>query len=214
MKNPSQTIGWRFIRVIGSLKAYRNLVYLLAAFPLGLFYFVFLISGLSTGISLSIVWVGIPILVLVGAGWWLLARFERLMARIWLEEDIPRKEDESTKPANLWVRFFYHLTNPVTWKSLIYLFIKFPLGMVSFVIVITLGALTLALLSSPFLFGTHQFFQDGDFFGLALLDFQVDSMKEAILAALAGLILLPLTLHIFNGLAWLHGKFARLMLSD
>jgi len=213
MKNPSHTIGWRFIRVIGSLKAYRNLVYLLAAFPLGLFYFVFLISGISTGISLSIVWVGIPILLLVAAGWWLLARFERLAARIFLEEDIPAMMDESSASDNLWKRFIDHMANPVTWKSLLFLIIKFPLGIATFIIVITLGSLTLGLLVSPFLFDAHQFFQDGGFYGLGVLDVHIDSMKDALLAALIGLILWPVSLHIFNGLAWVHGKFARLMLS-
>ncbi|MCK5645321.1 MAG: sensor domain-containing protein, partial [Anaerolineales bacterium] len=79
MNNPIQNPG-RFFKVVLSKQAYLNLLYLLAAFPLGIFYFVFLISGLSTGISLVIIWVGIPILLLVGIAWWGLANLERIMA--------------------------------------------------------------------------------------------------------------------------------------
>ena len=213
MNFPLHVHGWKFIRVVGSIKAYRNLVYLLAAFPLGVFYFVFLVSGLSTGISLSIIWVGIPILVLMGVGWWLLACFERAAARVMLEEDIPSMSVGTDASKNLWALFIDHLVNPVTWKSLIYLFMKFPLGIVSFTIVVTLGALTIALLISPFVFDTQQFFQEGGFLGYGVLEFQISSMKDAMITLVIGLLLWPVTLHIVNGLAWLHGKFARLMLS-
>jgi len=60
MKNPIQT-AFLFFKVIVSGQAYLNLFYLLVAFPLGVFYFVFLVSGLSAGVSLAIIWVGIPI---------------------------------------------------------------------------------------------------------------------------------------------------------
>lgn len=213
MTYPTQTAGWNFFRVMGTIKAYRNLIYLLAAFPLGIFYFVFLISGLSTGISLLIVWVGIPILLLVGAGWWLLASFERILVVYWLKEDMPAMTRTSHAEDNLWMRLIKHITNPVTWKSLLYLILKFPLGIATFMIVITLASLTLALLSTPFTYNAHQFFQDGGFLGLGVLDWNIDSMQEALLAALIGLLLWPVTLHVINGLVWLHARFARLMLS-
>jgi hypothetical protein len=54
MDHPRQTT-FRFFKIIGRGQAYINLFYLLAAFPLGVFYFVFLASGLSAGISLLIV---------------------------------------------------------------------------------------------------------------------------------------------------------------
>jgi hypothetical protein len=38
-------------------------------------------------------------------------------------------------------------------------------------------------------------------------------MSEALLGTLIGLLLWPVTLHITNGLAWVHAKFAKVMLS-
>jgi len=203
----------RFFKVMGSGQAYLNLIYLLAAFPLGVFYFVFLVSGLSTGLSLLIVWAGIPILLLVGAGWWLLASFERLVAIHWLKEDIPAMAVSSNESRDIWMIFKEYLTNPVTWKSLLYLLVKFPLGIATFVIVVTSISLALAFLSMPF---TYQFlpgFQIGISFGPGYPAWLIDSLGEALLGALIGLLLWPVSLHIANGLIWVHVKFARIMLS-
>ncbi len=51
-----------FFGVIARPQSYINIFYLLLAFPLGIAYFVFLVTGISVGASLIIIWVGIPIL--------------------------------------------------------------------------------------------------------------------------------------------------------
>jgi hypothetical protein len=212
MNNPNQSAG-KIFRVMGDRQAYQNLFYLGAAFPLGIFYFVFLVSGISTGISLVIIWVGIPILLLVGAGWWIMASFERFMAIHLLNEDIPEMVRPVNENTDLWTRFKIYFTNPVTWKSLLYLFLKFPLGMVTFVILITLVSLTLAFLSMPFTYETLPPFRAGISIGFGLPAWHIDSLTEALICVLIGLLLWPATLHITNGLAWVHAKFARFMLS-
>ena len=210
--NLGQT-AYRFFRVMGSAQAYLNIVYLLAAFPLGVFYFAFLASGLSAGIALLIIWVGIPILLLVGAGWRVFASFERFMAIHLLKEDIAAMARPSTEGTDTWTRFREHLANPITWQSPLYLFVKFPLGVATFTILITLISLTLALLTMPLTYGLVPAFQLGVFFDSSLPAWHIDSMNDALIGALLGLILWPVTLHITNGLAWVHAKFAKVMLS-
>lgn len=212
MNNPTQT-ALRFFKVIVSGQAYLNLFYLLVAFPLGVLYFAFLVSGLSAGISLSIIWVGIPILLLVGVGWWVLASFERFMAIHWLKEDVPAMALPSNEGADIWTRFKEFFTNPVTWKSPLYLFLKFPLGIATFVILITLLSLTVAFLSMPLTYEFLPEFQVGVFFDSSLPAWHIDSMGDALLGFLLGLMLWPVTLHVTNGLAWVHAKFAKVMLS-
>ena len=213
MNNPIQNPG-RFFKVVLSKQAYLNLLYLLAAFPLGIFYFVFLISGLSTGISLVIIWVGIPILLLVGIAWWGLANLERIMAIHLLKEDIPAIGIPSSVDSDMWTRFKEYFVNPVTWKSLLYLFLKFPLGIFTFVVLVTMISLTLAFLAMPFLYEFMQYSQAGIYLGADLPFWRIDSMGDALILALVGLVLWPVTLNITNGLAWVHAKFARVMLSD
>jgi hypothetical protein len=196
---------------MGNGQSYLNLLYVLAAFPLGLFYFVYLVSGLSLGISLSIIWVGVPLLLLVGAGWWLMASFERYMAIHLLKEDVSEMSLPANPTDDLWTRFKTYFSNPVTWKSLLYLFIKFPLGLATFVVLAVMVTLTLGLLSMPFTYQHVELFQ-GISFGFGV--WQIDSLFDALLAALVGLILWPVTLHLTNGLAWVYAKFAKLMLGN
>jgi hypothetical protein len=212
MEKSNQSAG-QLLRVIFNRQAYQNLIYLGAAFPLGVFYFVFLVSGISLGISTLIIWLGIPILLLVGFGWWFMASFERFMAIHLLNEDIPEMARPSNESADIWTRFKEYFTNPITWKSLLYLFLKFPLGMATFVILITLISLTLAFLSMPLTFESTPPFQAGISIGLGLPVWHIDSLGDALLCVVIGLLLWPVSLHITNGLAWVHAKFARLMLS-
>ena len=202
----------RFFRVMVSGQSYLNLLYLLASFPLGVFYFVYLVLGMSLGISLSIVWVGIPILLIVGMGWWILARFERLMAVYWLKEPVSSMVASEGEPSSTWGFIKLTLANPVTWKSPIYLFLKFPLGMATFSILVTLLSISIALLTLPLTYEVFDF-QIGGFFRPDQEAWKIDGVGEALLGTLIGLISLAITIHITNGLAWLHAKFARLMLS-
>jgi hypothetical protein len=58
-----------FFGVLRRSETYRNLGYDLLAFPLGIAYFVFLVTGLSVGVGLVIIWVGVPILLGVVLAW-------------------------------------------------------------------------------------------------------------------------------------------------
>jgi hypothetical protein len=212
MDNPFQALV-RFLKVVSSGQSYLNLVYLLASFPLGIFYFVFLVSGLSAGISLAIIWIGIPILILVGVTWWQLARFERSLAILILKEEVPLMTGPTKNDASIWTRAREYFINPVTWKSLLYLFLKFPLGMATFVIVVSLVSLTLSFLTMPVTFQLLGNFQIGLFTSPDQSLWIIDSLSDALLAVAIGLLLLPVTLHITNGIAWVHAKFATIMLS-
>ena len=66
-----------FFGVVAEPQSYINILYLFLSFPLGIAYFVFLVTGISLGFGLAIIWVGVPILVLVLAGSWALCQLER-----------------------------------------------------------------------------------------------------------------------------------------
>ena len=48
-------------RVPWRLQTYRNILYLLASFPLGLCYFAFIVTGVCLALGLPVLWVGAPI---------------------------------------------------------------------------------------------------------------------------------------------------------
>lgn len=203
----------RFFGVIARSSTYLNLLYLLLAFPLGLFYFVFLIVGFSLGLSLLIILVGIFILLIVFAGWIAFAAFERQLA-IWLlrEEIHPltpaRLRDGAAESTVSWDGFIAYLSNPATWTSLVYLFARFPLGIISFVALVTATALTGAFLTAPL---TYTVVQPQVWFTWNSV-WVIDTLGDALLAFLIGIPLLFTSLHVLNGVAWVSGKFARVML--
>lgn len=186
-------------------QSYLNLFYLLLSFPLGIFYFVFLVTGLSVGVSLLIVWVGIPILMAVILAWWGMSAFERQMAIRLLNVPIPPMTRESEPVSGLWPRFKALLTNPVTWKGLAYLMARFPLGIFSFVVVVTLVSLSLGLLLAPLAIAIDPLMIGG---------WRLDTLSEALVGSVMGALLGVLSLHITNWLAYSYGQFARLMLGD
>ena len=183
------------------LRTYTNLLYLMLAFPLGLAYFVFLVAGLAAGFGLTIVWIGIPLLALVFAGSWAFAAFERQMAIHLLGAEIspmiplilPAPNGEARTALQRAGDFF---GNPSTWKGMGFLLLKFPLGLVSFVAVVTMLATSAAFLLAPvaWMWGELDIDIDG-------LVFQVDSIGGVWACALLGLGLLFLSLNLLNALA-------------
>jgi hypothetical protein len=194
-----------FLRVVIEQQSYLNLLYLLLSFPLGIFYFVFLVTGLSLGLGLIITWIGIPILVGTIALSYAFASFERSVARAMLDAEIGPMQVGETPPG-FWSKLRVLLTNPVTWKGIAYLLCKFPLGVVSFVVVVTLAALSLGLLFAP-----TYYYLPGVTFGWSG-GFQVDTLWEAFVATVVGAVLGLISLHIFNGLALLWKWLAQVLL--
>jgi hypothetical protein len=201
----------RFFGVLVRSQTWLNLVYLALAFPLGLFYFVFLVVGLSVGLSLVIVWVGIFVLGITAACWWAFAAFERYLADTLLHTRLAPAPQPWRSAQGTWPRIKAHFSAGATWKDLAFLFVKFPLGLLSFTVVVSLGAAALAFLGAPFYYryaestGAHGAVHHGIYFGV----WTVDRLWEALLLVPIGILLTILVFHAFNGLAAMWRGVAR-----
>jgi len=199
---PVSGIG-RFFRIVTRGRSYLNVAYLLLAFPLGTLYFVALVTGVSLGLGLIVIVVGVPILV----GTLLLVRlfvgWERAIATGMLGVRFPDPQPREA-PAGLLDRLRALLTDTATWKGLAYLFIKFPLGIASFTVVATLFAVALAFLTAPLTYNLLSI----QIVGLWV----VDSMSEAVGLSLLGLVVAVGALHACKWLAWASGRLARALL--
>ena len=96
----------------------------------------------------------------------------------------------------LWLR------DPVTWKCLVFLLGKLPMGIVAFAALVLLGLTSVVLALAPLVAFTPVIF-----FGWEI-DNPVDRDRRRAGRGPAVL----LSLHVFNGLAWLYGVCARVML--
>jgi two-component system phosphate regulon sensor histidine kinase PhoR len=199
-------------RLVQQEQTYTNILYLLLSFPLGLVYFVLIVLGISLGIGLLVLIIGIPLILAFLIVLWQLAVFERYMAISWLHVAIPPMSVTSDVERTLFENVQARLSNAMTWKSMAYLFLKFPFGLLAFCLVVTMVPLMLAFsivacvlaaLVSPFLC-------------LALLIKGKEITSAMVLRYLLlcgsayGFLWLPLS--IFNSLAALWGQFARVTL--
>jgi len=196
-----------FFDVIVKPQTWKNAGYLLVAFPLGIFYFVFLVTGLSLGAGLAITLLGIPILVLVLTAAHGMGEFERILTNAMLDQDTPpvRRGDI---PPGLWEQAKSRFRNANTWKRVAYLFADFPLGIVGFTLVVTTLA-CFALIATPLFYVQDWWVTTSDWpFSWWIVDSLWESFVIAILGVLVGLVLL----HIVNGLARAWSGFAGMML--
>jgi hypothetical protein len=184
-------------------QTYLNLLYLLLGFPLGIVYFIFLVTGLSMGIGLLIVFVGIPILIAVLLGCRGLGAFERLLSRTMLHLSIPSPPPVPPSEPGVLGTLKALFKDTATWKSLGYLVLKFPFGIAAFVVLITSFSISVALVLAPL---TYHIMPPDFYF------WQVDTKDEAAVWCMIGAMLLLLCFHLVNGLAYLWGRFAQMML--
>jgi hypothetical protein len=200
----------RFFMAPVEVRTYTNLFYLALAFPLGLFYFVFLLTGLALGFGLTIIWIGLPILAVVLAASWGMAALERRLAILLLGAEVPpMTAPASGQPQDFWQRVQEFLGNPVTWKSLGFLFLKFPLGILSFVLTLALLVIPTAFLFAPIAWGWGF---DDLHFDIPL--WNVDTFGETLLLAAFGFMGLLVSLNVLNGLGRVWRELAEAMLGS
>lgn len=191
-------------------RSYSNLLYLALAFPLGLAYFVFLVTGISLGLGLTIIWIGLPILAAVFLGSFGLSLFERQLAIRLLGADVPPMNSDAPPPATFWPRVKAFLANPATWKGMGYLAIKFPLGLATFVLFVTLSSLSLSFLLAPLYYG----WLPGPVFDIGVYSWSIETLGDALICSALGAVLSLITLNVFNGVAFAWRELAAAMLGS
>lgn len=193
----------KYFTIFAKPKMYSTLLYLFLAFPLGLAYFILLVVGFSLGISLLIIWVGLIILALLFPAIWLIISFERLQTTHLLGITIPATQPDVTESPGLWQKIKSFLTDSGTWKGLTFILLKFPIGLVSFVILVTGIALLFSMIFSPIII---------PFSSINFGFWKVDTISEAIGLSLLGLMALPGVFHIYYFLGQAIGKLSEALL--
>jgi len=214
------------------LQTYRNLLYLGLAFPLGLAYFILFVTGVALGIGLSFVVVGLPILVVVVLAGVLLAALERRLAAVLLGSEFDTQSaipEGSTRD-----RLVAFVTNPRTWTPLVYLPSKLFFGVLTLIIVLVSFPTGVSMVFMPLYYGDpgvyvgvltdrplelHPALYVGwnkllvGFEAVVSLGYwRVDTLGQALVVALAGILVCLVGLNLTNGLARLAGTFTQKLL--
>jgi signal transduction histidine kinase len=184
----------------------RRALYLLLSFALGTTWFVVLVVGLSTGLSLAITLIGIPILV---AMLWIvrwMAEVERFLIAHLIGVDVSAhyRRPERT---GLWQTVLARLGDPQTWKDLVYLFVQFPLGILWLTITVALAGATVSLTFAPLYYWAPRG-------GVDLGPIDVHTLPVALALVPLGILIGWLSWHAFDALGRLHGAWAKLILAS
>jgi|SRR4051794_16721394 len=199
----------RFLRPLREARSYLETLDLLLDFPLAVAWFTVFTTLVTTGASLLITLIGLPILTAT----FLLARyaasFERWRARVLLGLEIEEPRRRSAPGTSLVQRLFAPFRDRTTWKELAYLWLIGPTyAVVSFTVVVVAWSVPLWLVTLPiYVIEWPQAGPD------VWTGFRIDTAPEAFVAAAIGLVVLPLAPWIVRGASAVDALLVRSLLS-
>ncbi len=198
----------RFFGVAADPRAYTALFYMVLALATGIFYFLWVVAGISMSIGFAVLIIGIPFIILFFGSVRILSLVEGRLVEVMLGERMPRRPLYSVRGRSIWQRIGDMFTDPRSWSTLLYMLLMLPLGVVYFSIAAVLVLLGVIFAAAP----------------LALLpgvemsvwlwgiDLVADAPWLLPLVSIAGILLLFLTLHLARGIGTLHGQLAKHLL--
>jgi len=207
---PQPTVRGSIAAVLGPVvsgRTYRNLFYLVLAFPLTMLYWPLFSFGLVLGTFLSIVLVGVAILGLMIFVVRALATLERGLANSLLSVSL-EAPDDVTQSGGAGGEFRAYIDAASTWKSFGFLSLKGFLGIVGFVLAYGLVQ-GLTLLSAGVRRPLEVSFGEvnGD-----PVTWAIETVPETALAMGTGAVLVLLVVHLANGFGYVAERMALALL--
>ena len=216
---PRTSLAGRFFGVAADPRTYASLFYMVLSLATGIFYFTWVITGLSVSLSLVVILIGIPLLILFFGSVRLLSLVEGRLVEVMLGERMPRRPLYSARGRNWLQRIGDMFTDVRTWSTLFYLVLMLPLGIVYFTINVTLLSLSLSMIAAPLLVWTGVATPGVTDFGWTVLGWSgSDGLSTSFpliatpLLLVAGVLTLFASLHLFRGIGRMHGGIAKHLL--
>ena len=199
----------RFFGVAADPRTYGAMFYSILALATGIFYFAWVVTGLSLSLGLSMIIIGIPFVILFLGSVRLLSLVEGRIVETMLGERMPRRPLYADRELPLLARIGRMFTDPRTWSTLVYMVAMLPLGILYFAVAVSLLATSLGLIGGPLLLGF------GAFDNWWLDNWEVSTTLapwQMPVVFLGGVVLLFTTLHLLRGIGAVHGTIAKHLL--
>ncbi|MFC7209175.1 sensor domain-containing protein [Natronoarchaeum sp. GCM10025321] len=196
------------VGVVADAQTYKNLLYLMLAFPLGLAYYVLLTVGFALGLGLSVLIVGLGILLVTVIGLRYIASFERGLANALLGTNIAAPDDVQKSGEGIVGTVKAYIQAASTWRGLGFVALKFWIGILSFILLVTFLGTGIELMLTPV-------FPDGAFnitVGSWEVAQSIETTTEQAVAVPAGALLALAALHILNAFAGANASIASALL--
>lgn len=198
----------RFFGVAADPRAYAALFYMVLSMATGIFYFTWVVTGISLSLGFAILIIGVPFVILFLGSTRVLSLVEGRIVEVMLGERMPRRPVFPDRERGILRRIGRMFTDPRTWATMLYMVLLMPLGIVYFTIATTLLGIALGLLSAPLalLPGVHL---DVSVLGLDVIE---NAPWLLPLLAVVGVLILVVVLHVARGIGRLHGQLAKHLL--
>ncbi|MUV14064.1 sensor domain-containing protein [Noviluteimonas gilva] len=216
---PRESLLGKFFGVAADPRTYGALFYSVLALATGIFYFTWVVVGLSLSAGLAVLIIGIPVAILFLGSVRILSLVEGRIVETMLGERMPRRPLYSARGKGWVDRINNMFSDPRTWSTLLYMVAMLPLGILYFSLMVPLLTTAVACIAAPVLMGFGAF--DGwwlnnyDIGPIVLNDFYVGSTLgwwSYPFVFVIGVLLLFGTLHLARGIGKMHGLFAKHML--
>jgi hypothetical protein len=202
----SQTFWKRFFGAFSDSRTWGSFFYMILAFLTGLIYGMWILFGASFSLFTLILIIGLPVTGLFLLSVRGLALMEGRIVEVLLGVRMPHKPLFIQSGLGWKAKFKALITEAYTWKSLIYLSLRFPLGFAYGIVTLLLFGLSVKftffplwhwILGRPLITLGQPYFPPVWLFPLI---------------SAGGFLLFFLTLHLTRFLGKIHGRFARAML--
>jgi uncharacterized membrane protein len=210
----------RFFGVFMDVRAYTSLFYMLLALATGIFYFVFVVTGLSLSLGFAVLVIGIPFfLAFIGMAR-VIALGEGRLLEAMTGERMPRRPVHPGPPAGWLQRIGEMLKDGHTWTTLLYFVLMLPLGVVYFSVAISGLALGLRCALAPFVvLGRDFHFLPGELpaemFTINGFDFDTPAtLIGSLLIMVLGIVVLALLMHAARWIARVQARLAKALLVE
>lgn len=201
-----KSIMGRFFGIVADPHTYGALFYMLLSLATGIFYFTWVVTGVSLSAGLSILIIGIPFMVLFLSTVRVLSLVEGRLVESMLGVRMPRRPTYGGKEQSLLARIKEMFLDVRTWSTLFYMVMLLPLGIVYFTLAVTGLSVALALISAPIF---HVFTSYPLHFIVVDGHDVVAPLWAQPLIFIMGIVALFALLHFVRGLGHLHGQLAK-----
>jgi hypothetical protein len=182
-----------------------NMLYLLISFPLGVAYFVVLVTMLSAGVGMAVIVVGFFILWFGLMAADVLSELDRTVINTMLGTGIPPRAQATAVGGPLHKHMLATAKRPGTIRRVIYLFLRFPLGVAGFILVMVLIPLSVVFLTAPLTYS---------FIPIQIGVSTVETFDQAIYICCFGAVFTLVSVHLINSWTAVCRRFAKTMLTQ
>lgn len=213
-----RSIVGRFFGVAADVRTYGALFYMLLALATGIFYFTWAVTGISMSFGLAVLIIGIPFVVLFLGSVRGLSLLEGRIVEVMLGVRMPRRPPyPAVQGLSLMKRIGAMFTDGRTWGTLFYMLLMLPLGIVYFMLTVTLVTVSLALAFAPVeLMLTRMGWDDAFVNHNVTIDWgfgaHVPTWGDTLAMCVIGVALFFITLHLVRALGQMHGQIAKHLL--